>query len=179
MYRVVTRYVFHRWSLLYLNCWYLISKARQLLFPDPTNMIQAVPWSLTKLLIPWLVIPDLGTVIPDPILPIPDPSPLIPYLTYLVTTVTCKQLDFKGFYILVTWLSKYGRDTKKLRKPSIEQTWPKFQSKLESKIWWLQVVHSNRFEVWSCVHVKTCSHVRIDFHLTYLFHTIPCTESSL
>ena len=42
---------------------------------------------------------------------------------------TCKHFDFKGFNVLVTWLSEYGRDSKRLKQPSVEQKWPKFKPK--------------------------------------------------
>lgn len=58
-------------------------------------------------------------------------------------------LSFKGFYILITWIFKYGHDFKKLKQPSKEQTWPNIEPRevREPEIWSKDVIHINRLEV--------------------------------
>ena len=50
-------------------------------------------------------------------------------ILFIRVRYACSCLSFKGFYIPVTLLSKHGRDSKKkLKQPSVEQTWPKLNT---------------------------------------------------
>ena len=75
-------------AYLYPYFWSLIPKAWKGLVLDPTKTVQPDYWSLKKRLIPipWLGIPDPGTMIKYPTRSIPDPTLLIYDPTYLVTT---------------------------------------------------------------------------------------------
>ena len=58
-------------------------------------------------------------------------------------------LSFRSFCFQVTWLTKYGHDYWKWWQPPIEETWPKTNPGIlrELKIWRLEVIHSNHFEL--------------------------------
>ena len=58
-------------------------------------------------------------------------------------------LSFRSFCFQVTWLTKYGHDYGKWWQPAIEETWPKTNPGIlrELKIWRLEVIHSNHFEL--------------------------------
>ena len=58
-------------------------------------------------------------------------------------------LSFRSFCFQVTWLTKYGHDYRKWWQPPIEETWPKTNPRIlrELKIWRLEVIHSNHFEL--------------------------------
>ena len=49
----------------------------------------------------------------------------------------------------VTWLTKYGHDYQKWWQPQAEETWPKINPRIlrERKIWRLEVIHGNHFEL--------------------------------
>ena len=58
-------------------------------------------------------------------------------------------LSFRSFCFQVTWLTKYGHDYRKWWQPPIEEIWPNTNPGilLELKIWCLEVIHSNHFEL--------------------------------
>ena len=58
-------------------------------------------------------------------------------------------LSFRSFCFQITWLTKYDHYYLKWWQPPIEETWPISNPRIlrEVKIWWLEVIHSNHFEL--------------------------------